>query len=102
MTLTTAIATLREFHPTAPHGVGYRALQVVLNALEWRPIATAPRNGTRIELRGPSGYTSTPYRIEVGYFDPALHSFWCDYTGEAWACAGDGGEPTHWRPHYVD
>jgi hypothetical protein len=33
--------------------------------MKWQPIETAPKDGTYILVAGPSGYYSTPLRVEV-------------------------------------
>ena len=65
---------------------------------EWRPIETAPHDGTYILLAGPSGYRTTPLRVEVGHWDEKYRPLnpWQTFSNDAFT---DGGEPaTHWRP----
>lgn len=65
--------------------------------MTWRPIATAPRDGTYIIVAGPSGYTTTPLRAEICRQCP-------DYKAGRWITHSnddftDGGEvPTLWMP----
>lgn len=64
----------------------------------WQPIETAPRNGTFILLAGPSGYRTTPLRVEVCSYEPDYrpHNPWQTHSRDAFT---DGGEePTHWMP----
>lgn len=66
--------------------------------LTWRPIKTAPRDGTWIVLAGPSGMTATPLRAEVARYYPAFRPLtpWQTHANESFT---DGGpEPTHWLP----
>ncbi len=63
-----------------------------------RPISTAPRDGTWVLLFGPSGYVTTPLRVEVGRYYPTYRplSPWQNHANDAFT---DGGpEPTHWLP----
>lgn len=67
----------------------------------WRPIATAPKDGTFVLLAGPSGYTSTPLRAAVGCWNDgggygAKAAGWRDHAHD-WFTEG-GDEPTHWMP----
>ena len=69
----------------------------------WRPIATAPKDGTFVLLAGPSGYTSTPLRVEVGMWDAPDETDSANYKGSWRTFAHDhftdgGDEPTHWMP----
>lgn len=62
------------------------------------PIETAPKDGTYILLFGPSGYTTTPLRCEVGHWDIEYRPLnpWQTHSNDAFT---DGGtEPTHWMP----
>lgn len=63
-----------------------------------QPIETAPKGGTWILLFGPSGYTTTPLRCEVGHWDPEHRPLnpWQTHSNDAFT---DGGsDPTHWCP----
>ena len=53
---------------------------------QWRPIATAPKDGTWILLAGYSGYSSTPLRVAVAH----------------WLCVGKGNTDGGWRNHAND
>ncbi len=101
----------REFHPNVMgHSCrvmdGHRMNQIlgelrrVAHAPNagWLPIDTAPRDGTWILLAGPSGYGSTPLRVEVCRYDPDYRPLnpWQTHSNDAFT---DGGpEPTHWLP----
>jgi hypothetical protein len=64
----------------------------------WRPIETAPRDGTFILLAGPSGYVTTPLRVEVGRYLPRHRPLnpWQNHANDSFT---DGGPlPTHWLP----
>lgn len=62
----------------------------------WQPIATAPRDGSYIVIAGPSGYGSTPLRIEVGRYVEGYISPWRNHANDAFE---DGGQaPTLWMP----
>lgn len=66
---------------------------------EWQPIATAPKDGTWILLRGESGYVERPYRAHVGrwrYNENAERGYW-DQSEDAYF-TDDGDDPTHWMP----
>jgi len=57
---------------------------------DWRPIGTAPRDGTVVELMN-AGSRLT----DTGH--------WCDYTGGTrldgeWSQEAGNGDMTHWRP----
>ena len=60
---------------------------------EWRPITTAPRDGTFILVAGPSGYTSTPLRAEVCRWEG---NGWRNHSHD-WFMEG-GADATHWMP----
>lgn len=62
----------------------------------WHPMATAPKDSTFIQLLGPSGYTTTPYRVVIGRWVPGYRDHWVNHCDDAFT---DGGEePTHWKP----
>lgn len=72
--------------------------ELIASAHEWEPIATAPKDGTFILLAGPSGYSTTPLRVEVGRWYPEYRpgSPWQTHSNDDFT---DGGpEPTHWMP----
>lgn len=63
---------------------------------EWQPIESAPKDGTFILLAGPSGYRSTPLRVEVCRWVPQYRHGWQNHAFDSF---GDGGHgPTHWMP----
>lgn len=65
---------------------------------ELQPIETAPRDGRFILLFGPSGYSTTPLRCEVGRWYPEYRPLnpWQTHSNDAFT---DGGEPpTYWAP----
>lgn len=63
----------------------------------WSPIATAPHN-RYVYLRGPSGYTGTPYRVMVAKHTADFRPLqpWITYAGDS--VLEDGEMPTHWMP----
>lgn len=70
----------------------------------WLPIATAPRDGTLVLLAGPSGYVSTPLRVEVGRWDAPDPKYdnlnykgsWRTHSNDHFTDGGD--EPIYWMP----
>jgi len=79
-------------------------------ALAWQPLATAPRDGTFVELRGPSGYGVHPHRVMLARYErdreyePAVATYNCPKDEHCWRtvagdrCTDDGDMPTEWRP----
>lgn len=68
------------------------------NNIKWQPLSTAPKDGRFILLAGPSGYTTTPLRVEVCRWCPEYRPLnpWQNHANDAFS---DGGaEPTHWAP----
>jgi hypothetical protein len=66
--------------------------------MNWQPIETAPKDGSFILLAGPSGYRTTPLRVEVCRYLPAYRPLnpWQNHANDAFT---DGGpSPTHWAP----
>lgn len=64
----------------------------------WQPIETAPKDGTWLLLAGPSGYISTPLRVEVCHYDAEFRPLqpWVNHAGDSFL---DGGNaPTAWMP----
>lgn len=62
---------------------------------KWQPIATAPKDGTRILLFQPKGdgEDSTRTVAEAAWLDYVPEeSGWCMAEGDVWLC------PTHWMP----
>lgn len=62
------------------------------------PIETAPKDGTYILLFGPSGYTTTPLRCQVGHWDAEYRPLdpWQTYSNDSFCDSGEA--PTHWLP----
>lgn len=68
----------------------------------WQPIETAPRNGRWIFLGGPSGYSTTPLRVEVCRWYPEYRPRdpWQNHSNDAFS---DGGAaPTCWAPLFEE
>jgi hypothetical protein len=63
--------------------------------LEWKPIETAPKDGTFILLLCDSGFTTTPYRVVVGRWLKGYRDYWIDHANDAVTDGGPG--PTHWH-----
>jgi hypothetical protein len=64
----------------------------------WQPIETAPRDGTHVLLAGPSGYSTTPLRVEVCSYESEYRpqNPWVNHASDAFS---DGGAaPTCWMP----
>jgi len=63
----------------------------------WLPIADAPKDGTWVLVGGPSGYTTTPWRVEVCRSHPDYRDGeWRNHANDAFT---DGGAaPTHFCP----
>jgi hypothetical protein len=65
---------------------------------EWLPIESAPKDGTFILLAAPSGYWTTPLRVEVCRYYPEYRprNPWQNHSDDAFS---DGGEdPIYWMP----
>ncbi len=65
---------------------------------QWLPIETAPRDRTYILLAGPSGYGTTPLRVEVCRYDADFRPLqpWVNHANDSFLDGGDA--PTHWMP----
>lgn len=104
-----AVQILNTHFPTR-RGEFYRAISEALYShhralaergvfvAEWQPIETAPKDGTYVLLAGPSGYTTTPIRVEIGHWDAEFspHQPWVTYSNDSFTDSGDA--PTHWMP----
>lgn len=66
----------------------------------WKRIETAPKDGTFIYLLAPSGYVTTPYRVEIGRWVPGFRDWWITIDNDAFESGG--APPTHWRPRLPD
>ena len=65
-------------------------------ALEWQPIATAPKNEF-VLLAGPSGYTTIETVFATGRMCSDYHvGRWIDHANDD--LTDWGFEPTHWMP----
>lgn len=62
---------------------------------------TVPKDGTYILLIGDSGYTTTPYRVEVCRYDAEYRPLqpWITYSNDSFLDSGD--EPIGWLPWLV-
>ena len=88
-------ADLREHLDNTTFQLLYDELQ---KFMYWQPIETAPKDGTWILLAGPSGYCSTPLRVEVCRYDDIYRPLqpWVNHAGDSFL---DGGpDPTYWLP----
>jgi len=67
---------------------------------DWRPIETAPRDGTEIEVTDQETFWGV-MRWNVAGFNPLVskdYGIWeCPGGNFTW-CEDDGFGPTHWRP----
>ena len=75
--------------------------QPVVLTREWQPIATAPRDGTRILLgkyvKDIAAKIDRWYWIASGYFD--VDGAWCDFTDDGFNADNRYYHgPTHWMP----
>ena len=64
----------------------------------WKPIETAPRDGTWVLLAAPSGYKTTPLRVGVCRYYPEYRPKdpWQNHSNDSFR---DGGAPpSHWMP----
>ena len=91
-------------HGHKTHWAQYAALQLARALLalaaerEWRPIESAPRDGTWILIAGNSGYNTTPLRVSVARYYPEYrpHNPWQTHSDDAFT---DGGDlPIYWLP----
>lgn len=73
---------------------GHRSELEKLNHATLQPIETAPRD-LYIILMGDSGYTTTPWRAEVGRWCPHREA-WITHSNDRYS--DGGGVPTHWLP----
>lgn len=79
--------------PNDENLAAFQALRTALAGLgniNWQPINTAPKDGTFILLLGDSGYTTTPYRVAVGYW----YDYWLTHSNDAFT--NDGEPPIAW------
>ncbi|MFG1462078.1 hypothetical protein V5F77_04185 [Xanthobacter sp. DSM 24535] len=67
-------------------------------APDWQPIASAPRDGSQIELGGPSGHIApNDWHVETGHWRQGTHfGWWENDAGDAFP--NGWPEPTYWRP----
>ena len=80
-------------------------IRTILSALSraeaaqaWQPIETAPKDGRYILIAAPSGYTTTPLRVEVCHYDAEYRPLqpWVNHSNDSFT---DGGAPpTLWMP----
>lgn len=75
--------------------------------LDWKPLDSAPRDGTFVELRGDSGMKSYPYRVMIAKYDrdherrgwtQQFNDPHCWRTVLGDSVTDDGPMPSHWRP----
>lgn len=66
--------------------------------MTWQPIETAPKDGRYILLAAPSGYITTPLRVEVCKYYPEYRPLqpWVNHSNDSFLDGGEG--PTHWMP----
>lgn len=78
-----------------------RARKIVdaLNHLTWRPIETAPRDGSYVLLAGPSGFDQPRLRVHVGQWSMVQNDArkrWIIHNSNDFT--DDGEPPTLWMP----
>lgn len=62
---------------------------------DWMPIADAPKDGTQILVRGPSGYTNSKFTYASARFVPDFRDDWIDESNTR--LSDSGLKPTEWR-----
>ena len=102
LTLNARFATLEEARDAAlaeaKKQIAQAAAALGMPLAQWQPINTAPRDSTFVLLAGPSGYNTTPLRVEVGRYYAEYRPLnpWQNHSNDAFT---DGGEPpTLWMP----
>lgn len=72
---------------------------------EWRPISTAPRDGTEVDLKGESDLVLAMcwqlFRGGAGKGIWAMHGKTSGALLCTWSEEDPDGAPTHWRPRHV-
>lgn len=64
---------------------------------EWKPIETAPRDGTRILAWCVHALASATHDEDDGYRGPVI-ARWIEHNGGGWCWHGLAGTFTHWMP----
>lgn len=94
-------AALRALHLRGAHGCSISVVRQALIAAHeaedgWRPIETAPKDGTKIDLWCVSdGMIGT--RVPYAHWCDRW-CFWGDEAADSDFLVHEYGEPTHWRP----
>jgi hypothetical protein len=79
-------SSLRHYVPQSKETLRSEMTKIIVEYSQWQPIATAPRDGTIIDLLTLGGSI-------------AANEWWIDDDGESfWSCDYDDKFITHWRP----
>lgn len=63
---------------------------------DWKPISTAPKDGTFVHLLIPSGKGETKYDVKIGRFVMGSRKTWFDINNNPFP--GKDIAPSHWKP----